>query len=134
MPTAGHVSSFTISAKDISPYLTSVTVERDNDTLDTSTFGTSGHTFTNGLTNGKITLNGLWDKTASVGSYTALKALVGAGSAAFIWGPEGTTSGNVKITGNAVLESYTESSPVADLITFTASLQITGTVTDGVYP
>lgn len=131
MPTAGHLSSFLVGANEIGPYVTSVTFEQDNDTLDTSTFGTTAHTFTNGLTNGKITLNGLWDKTASVGSHTVLQARIGAGTTAMTWNPEGITSGTVKHTFVALVESYTESSAVADLVTFTASLQISGAITTG---
>lgn len=135
MATHGRNTNLVIATHDISPYVTSTSVERSNDTHDTTTYGQTGHTFISGLTNGKITINGLWDKTASVGSYTVLKALLGGGlSGAFIYGPEGSTTGNVKISGTGVLEQYTESDPVADLVTFTATLQITGAVTDGVYP
>lgn len=136
MATHGHLAQLTIATNDISPYVTSVTLERDNDTHDTTTYGATGHTFIGGLTNGKITVNGLWDKTATVGSYTVFHALAAAGSpsTAFVYGPAGSTTGNVKITGNFILVSYTESVPVSDLVTFTATLQITGAVTDAVYP
>lgn len=136
MATHGRNVQFEVGTNDISPYVTNVAVERDNDVHDTTTYGATGHTFIGGLTNGKITVTGLWDKTATVGSYTVFHALAAAGSAstAFVYGPMGSTTGNVKITGNFVLASYSESAPVADLITFTASLQINGAVTDGVYP
>lgn len=136
MPTHGRSAQLTIATHDISPYVTSVSFERDNDTHDATTYGQTGHVFIGGLTNGKMTVNGLWDMTATVGSYTVFKALVVAGSAstAFVYGPAGSTTTNTKITGNFILESYTESVPVADLVTFTAVMQITGAVTDTVYP
>lgn len=135
MATHGRNTQLTVATHDISPYITSTSVERDNDTHDTTTYGQTGHTFISGLTNGKITVNGLWDKTATVGSYTVFHALIGGNlSAAFVYGPEGSTTGNVKITGTLIVETYTESDPVADLVTFTAVCQITGAVTDGVYP
>lgn len=133
VPTQGHVSLLSINAKDISPYVTSVTATRNNDVLDTTTYGAVGHTFVAGLTNGKLVVNGLWDKTAVSGSYTVFNAMIGAAAVAFIWSPEGSTTGNVKITGSVVMDSYVESSPVADLVTFSATLQITGTVTATVY-
>ncbi len=135
MPTQAFNGSFTVATKDISIYCDSVTFERSNDVLDTTTFGSVAHTFVTGLTNGTITVAGLWDKTASTGSYTVLAPLVGTlTSSAFVWGPEGTTAGKVKYTGSCVLDTYTESDPVADLIKFTAKFQITGAVTAGVYP
>lgn len=131
----GKSLQISVATHDISPYCTEVDLERDNDTHDTTTYGQTGHTFIAGLTNGKMTINGLWDKTASVGSYTVFKALIGVSApSAFIYGPEGPTSGNVKITGTAVLESYSETAPVADLVKFTAVMQISGALTDGVYP
>lgn len=134
MPTHGRSVQFTYGTNDVSPYLTSVQFEQDNDTHDTTTFGSTGHTFIAGLTNGKITIQGLWDKTALVGSKTVFQAKVGTSAAtAFVYGPEGTTTGNVKYSGNAVLESYVESAPVADLVTVNVVLQISGAVTAGVY-
>ncbi len=128
MATAGKVSSLSIAAHDFSAYVTSVTFTQGQDVLDTSTFGATGHTYTNGLTDTKMTVNGLWDKTASTGSHTVLQALIGA-----IWGPEGTTTGNVKHSGNLVASSYEESAEVAGLVTFTFQANITGAVTTGVF-
>lgn len=124
-----------IATHDISPYVNSVEFERDNDVLDSTCYGSGAHTFVGGLVTGKITVQGLWDKTATVGSQTVFAALVGVSSTtAFIWGPESTTTGNVKYSGTFVLESYAESSPVADLVSYTATLQISGAVTVGVFP
>jgi hypothetical protein len=41
----------------------------------------------------------------------------------------GTASGRPQLTGSGVLTSYEESAPVADMVTWAAELQITGTVT-----
>lgn len=133
MATAGKVSSLNIATHDFSAYVTSVTFTQGQDVLDTSTFGATGHTYTNGLTDTKMTVNGLWDKTALTGSHTVLQALIGAGSTAFIWGPEGTTTGNVKHSGNLVASSYEESAEVAGLVTFTFQANITGAVTTGAF-
>lgn len=134
MPLHGKNLQITVGTHDISPYCTEVDLERDNDTHDTTTYGQTGHTFIAGLTNGKLTINGLWDKTASVGSFTVLSALVGVQApTAFVYGPEGSTTGNIKISGTAVLESYAETAPVADLVKFTAVMQISGALTQGVY-
>ncbi len=116
--------------------MTNVTFSQSNDNHDTSTYGDEGHTFINGLTNGTITVDGLFDVTATVGSNTVLQSLVGldAITAGFEYGPKGTTNGLPKYTGECLLTSLDTSSPVADLITFSCSLQITGSVTVGVYP
>lgn len=141
MPQHGKDTYFSVedsvasTLRNISPYLNTVGFSRQNDTHDTTTFTKTGHTFVGGLTNGKITLNGLWDKTASTGSQTVLNSLLGLGTTTVGWeyGPEGNSSGKVKYSGEAVLESYDESAPVADLVSFTAVLQISGAVTTGTF-
>jgi len=119
--------------RNISPYVSSLDFNQSNDTHDTSTFGAEGHTFTTGLTNGTISLAGFWDKTASVGSATVLDGLVGLDTSTlgFEYYPEGNTTGNVKYSGECILQDLSYSSPVADLVSFTATLQISGSVTKG---
>lgn len=120
--------------RNVSPYVTSVNFDRGNDTHDNTTFGAEGHTFQAGLTNGKITVNGLWDDTASTGSQTVFNSLLGLETTVgFEYGPEGNGSGAVKYSGECVLESYNESAPVADLVSFAAVLTISGNVTTGTF-
>ena len=121
--------------RNIGPYLTSVDFSMENDTHDTTTLGDEAHEYITGLTNATITLNGFWDKTATVGSATVLDTLFGldAVTVGFEYGPEGNTSTNVKYSGECILQSLDYSSPVADLITFTATLQVSGAVTKGTF-
>lgn len=133
-PTFGKSSQLTINTKDISQYVTSVTFERGNDVLDTTTYGATAHTYAASLADGKMTVQGLWDATALTGSQTVINAMVGnSAGQAFVWGPAGSTTGNVKYTGTVVLDNYAESAPVADLVSFNATFKITGAVTTGVY-
>ena len=131
----GLEDSTAATIRNLSPYLDSVELAQENDTHDDTTFGAEGHTFRPGLTNGTINLSGLWDKTATTGSDTVLQSLVGVETTVgWEYGPEGNTAGMVKKSGECVLESYNESAPVADIIRFTATLRISGTVTKGVFP
>lgn len=121
--------------RDISSQLTNIAFSRSNDNHDSTTFGKEAHTFVNGLTNGTITLDGFWDKTASTGSATVLDSLMGLDTVTVGWeyGPEGGTAALVKYSGECVLASLDIAEPVADLVTFTAQLQISGDVTKGVF-
>lgn len=141
MATHGKNSVFSVedsagtTLRDLSSNLTNVAFSRQNDTHDNTAFGASGHTFQAGLTNGKITLTGWTDTTATTGTLTVLGSLVGltANSVSFEYGPHGNATGAVKYTGECILESLDISDPVADLVSFTAVLQITGAVTKGAY-
>jgi hypothetical protein len=119
--------------RNISDQLTNIGFSRQNDTHDTTTFGKEGHTFIAGLTNGTITIDGWWDKTASTGSATVLDSLMGLDAVTLGWEymPEGNVNGNVKYSGECVLASLDFTQPVADLISFSATLQISGDVTKG---
>lgn len=121
--------------RNLSSNLTSVSFARQNDTHDSTTYGQTGHTFIAGLTNGTINLEGFWDDTASTGTATVLDSLLalGATTVGFEYGPEGSGSGAVKYSGECILQSLDYSSPVADLVTFSATLQISGAVTVGTY-
>lgn len=120
--------------RNISPYCDSVEFNQENDNHDNTTFGAEGHTFAGGLTNGTISIGGLFDKTALVGPHTVLQSLVGFETpVGFEYGPEGNTAGQVKLSGECLLETYSTSAPVADLVKFTATLRISGSVTAGVF-
>lgn len=123
-------ASFQIATNEIGPYCNSITFSRQNDVVDVSTFGNTGHKYTATLTDGAIDIAGVWDKTAVVGSYTVLSAQVGAlTGAAFIYGPEGSATGKVKYSGTIIMDTYAESAPVADVVRFTATFKISGAVT-----
>lgn len=141
MPIHGKDTYFAVedaagaTLRDISPYLNEVSFSRSNDTHDTTTFGAEGHTFIAGLTDGTISLSGFWDKTADVGSATVLNGLLSLDNVTVGWeyGPEGGGAGLVKYSGEAILESFETSSPVADLVSFSATLHISGAVTTGAF-
>lgn len=121
--------------RDLTSNLTQVQFPRSNDVHDNTTFGATGHTFIAGLTNGTITITGFWDDTASTGTATVLDSLLGLVGTTLGWeyGPEGGTTGDVKYSGECILANLDYTSPVADLVTFTAQLQISGAVTKGTY-
>lgn len=132
----GHLSIDDASGtlRNISPYLDSIDPSWSQDVHDDTTFGNTAHTKRGGLTDGSITISGLYDRTADVGVDIVLRGLIGvAVPGDFEYGPEGTTAGKPKESGKFVLESYSPSVPVADLIRFTATLQVSGAVTVGTY-
>ena len=115
---------------DISAYVDSVGgIANTTDMLDTTVFGSTSKTFQPGLRNGDtITVSGKWDSTLN----TQITALLGLTySSTFDYSPAGTTAGLPKVTGECFVTSYEVSSSVADLVTFSMSLQISGAVTHG---
>ena len=117
------------SSRNISDTLNSVDFPEVTETADTTAFGSSSRSFIVGLESATISISGLWDST--VDGY--MKGGTEPASRSFIYGPAGSTGGNVKYTGEAILTNYSISSPVGDVVTYSVDLQVTGAVTRGTY-
>lgn len=135
MPTFAHGKStdFAIddtggSSRNISDTLTDVSFPQTVDTAETTAFGSSNKSYIVGLKDTTISVSGIWD--ATVDGYISGTEPA---SRTFIYGPAGTTSGNVKYTGEAIMTNYAVSNPVGDVVTFTADFQVTGAVTRTTY-
>ena len=137
MPTFRHGknSQFTIAdsgatVRDISNTLKSVTMPRSIETLETTSFGSTSKSYVIGFSDSTISVEGSFD--ATVDGY--LSGLVGNDTAsAFVYGPEGSSTGNTKYTGSAFLTSYEVKGGVGDIVSYTAQFQVTGAVTRGTY-
>jgi len=136
MPTFVHGKStnFTLddtagSVRDISNTVTSVDFPETLDTAETTAFGSSAKSYIVGLTDATISVSGIWD--ATVDGYIAGGAEPA--SRSFVFGPAGSTAGNVKYTGEAIVTSYSISNPVGDVVTYSLDLQVTGSITRTTY-
>jgi len=135
MPTFAHGKSTDFAVDDtggtsrnISDTLTDVSFPQTIDTAETTAFGSSNKSYIVGLKDTTISVSGIWD--ATVDGYISGTEPA---SRSFIYGPAGTTGGNVKYTGEAIMTNYSVSNPVGDVVTFSMDLQVTGAVTRGSY-
>ena len=130
----GKVTVFKIdnsvdSLTDISAYCNNVDFPREVDTPETTTFGNDDRTYIAGLRTATMSVSGFWDSVVD----GVLAGVVGTGELSFEYGPQDATASNVKYTGECILTSYGQGSPVDGVATFTADFQITGAVTRGTY-
>lgn len=117
---------------DISAYCESVDLSRDIDTAETSTFGATSKTYVVGLIDGKISVSGKFDSAGASTVDSVLAATLGQdASLTFEYQASNAaaSSTNPKYTGECYITSYKVSSPVNDVVSFSAEFQITGTVT-----
>lgn len=125
-------AQFTLAGTDISSYTDSVGgISNSTDMLETTTFGATSKTFIGGLRNGDtISISGKYDSAL----HTVISALLGSAStSAWVYGPAGTTAGNVKFSGSCLVATYEVQAGVANVLTWSATLQISGNVTVGTY-
>lgn len=109
---------------DISSYCDEIGFPRAIDTAETTTFGNSAKTYIVGLTDATISVSGKFDSTADA----VLAGIVGqAASVSFEYKPN--SSSGPTYTGECYLTSYEVSSPVGDVVTFSAEFQVTGAIT-----
>lgn len=130
MPTYVHGKDTFISlnAVDLSPYITTSQIEPEADTHDITTYGKSAHVFQGGLKNGSASMAGIYATgTAASNPKLIIQPLVGS-TVVLIRKPEGAGSGKPIDTVNVVVKKYTETNPVADMITFAVDMQMSDTL------
>ena len=137
MPTFVHgkntifsIANASATPTDISNVLNDVNFPETVDSDETSAFGNSSKTYVVGLKDGKISIKGTFDATVD----GVLSGILGLATAsAFIYGPQGSTTGYAKYTGSAFLTSYDKQSAIGGVSKFSAEFIVTGDVTHTVY-
>ena len=118
------------SLTDISSYVNNVDFPETADVAETSVLGASNKTYIVGLKDATIGLTGFFDATADA----IFGAVIGqSATLSFEYSPEGTASGKIKYTGECILTNYALSSPVGDVVAYSADLQVSGAVTRGTH-
>ncbi len=112
--------------RDISDVLTDVSISRTADVAEVSAFSNSSKAFVSGLTDATLIISGSFD--ATVDGY--LSGILGA-EGSFEFYPIGTTGGNPKASGEAIMTSYDRTPDIGGAVTFTAAFQVSGNVTEG---
>lgn len=118
------------SLTDISSYVNNVDFPETADVAETSVLGASNKTYIVGLKDATIGLTGFFDATADA----IFGAVIGqSATLSFEYSPEGTATGKIKYTGECILTNYALSSPVGDVVAYSADLQVSGAVTRGTH-
>ena len=137
MPTFRHGKSTSFKVDNaagtltnISDTLTDVSFPQTIETAETTSFGSSAKTYIVGLSDSTVSVSGNFDATVDA----HLAGILGqAATLSFEYGPEGTTNGLTKYTGECIMTSYEKSGAVGDVVTYSAEFQVTGAVTRGTF-
>jgi hypothetical protein len=124
----GKDTYFKVASTDLSTYINSVSVSRTADTAETSAFGSSTKSFVSGLRDATITVSGMFDAAV----YSTIAGWLGT-SQTWEYGPAGSASGRVKVSGSGIVTSVELSSSVGEVVAANISIQVSGTVTDGTF-
>ena len=134
MPTFRHgknVNVF-IDKYDFSTYFNDVSASTTVDTAETSAFGTTAKTYVVGERDGSISLSGMFESTALVGTDVFFNTALGnATKSLLIIAPEGHGNGYGAIMARADNTSYEVSSAIADIVQASAEFQSSDAVEHG---
>lgn len=117
---------------DISAFCEEVSLSRDIETAETTTFGDNAKEYIIGLTDATISVSGKFDAAGASTVDSVFSGILGQdASVTFAYTPGGgaASSTNPKYTGECYLTSYEVSGSVGDVTSFSASLQCTGAIT-----
>lgn len=126
----GALTVVTLNASDLSAYTNSTDFDDTTDVHDVTCYGASRKAKKAGLGDGKVKIKGTYDD-GNGGPRAVIKALKAAGTAVtFIFRPEGTGSGKAQSSVSVIVSSYKESSPVAEMVSWEAELEMTGALNE----
>lgn len=118
----GKDTYWSLDSDDLSQFSNNLQSERTADSHDTTTFGKTAHVFSGGLKNGTATVTGFYDSSNTAGPRAIIEPLLGT-VVPMIYRPEGTGAGKPEDQVDVLVIKYTETSPVADMKTFSVDLQ-----------
>lgn len=122
----GRGATVSLGGTDLSAFSNSINFNRSADSHDTTCFGKLFHVFAGGLGNGEATLSGIYDD-AGTGPRAIIEPLIGT-TVVLVYRPEGAGTGKPGDTVNVVVTAYEETVPVADMISWSATLQMSDSV------
>lgn len=128
----GKGTATSIDDSDLSVYSNSVAFNRTADSHDVTTFGKNSKVYKSGLKDGTATISGIYDDTALTSPGAVLRPLVGGDAVELVYEPEGSGSGKPIATVDVIVTGYEETAPIADMITWSATLQLSDDITDTV--
>ncbi|TCO64952.1 hypothetical protein [Actinocrispum wychmicini] len=123
----GKNTFVSLNGSDISPFSKTTDWEQNADEHDVTCYGKNSHVFAGGLKGGKCTVGGNYGN-GTTGPHDVIQPLIGA-VVALVHRPEGTGTGKPQDTVNVLVKSYKESSPVADMVSWTVDLTFSDDVT-----
>lgn len=120
---------------NLSSYVDDTGVPQSRAMLEVSVLGTASKAFIAGLAGGdQISVKGPYDVVLAGHLGSCLSAQdAGTASFTFIWGPGGSVSGQAKISGECLIANYAPTGTVGGRAEWTASLQVTGAVTNATW-
>lgn len=123
----GKDTVITLNAVDLSAFVNTSEFGRTGDSHDVTTYGKQSHVYSGGLLDGTASMAGIYDDGAT-GPRDVIEPLIGT-VVTLIRKPEGTGPGKPQDSVSVLVTGYTETNPVADMVSWSCAMQLSGEVT-----
>lgn len=123
----GKDTFVSLNGSNLSTYANASELGREADEHDVTTYGKAAHVFRGGLLGGSASISGIYDNTVGTGPRSVIRPLVGT-VVELIRRPEGTGTGRAQDRVQVHVKKYTETNPVADMVTWTVDLTLSDTI------
>ena len=135
----GHNASITITdsgctVRNVGGDTNTVTLSWPAETPENTAYGDSYRQRLGGLKDWTIDYSGFFNDAANTGIHTVLANLVGGPQTDVVFGPAGSTSGYLKVSGCGIVTEYSSDTPVDGMVTVSFTMVASaGSLTRGVY-
>ena len=131
---AGTTSAFyigTATLTNLSPYADNISHPQTTQQLDVTGFGSASSVMIPGLQDGdQISISGAYDSVV----HSLITGAKSAGSLlGFVYGPGGSVATQARVAGSVYVAQYTLSTTVGGRVEYSASLQVSGAITNGTF-
>lgn len=128
----GKNTKVLIGNYDLSQFLNEASVNQSVETGETTTYGKDAKTYIVGLSDGTISMGGMFDGQAGATDAVLSSYLGDSAGAVITIAPEGLAHGARVKSAHTLGTSYEISSPVADVVSVSAEAQVSGGVSPAV--
>lgn len=122
----GKGAYVSLGGVDLSAFTNNVEFGREADSHETTTFGKNSKTRQGGLLDGTCSVSGIYDDGAT-GPRATIEPLIGT-VVPLVHRPEGTGTGKPQDTVSVLVQAYNETTPVGDMIAWSAELEFSDDV------
>ncbi|MDM4721156.1 hypothetical protein QTQ03_16685 [Micromonospora sp. WMMA1363] len=123
----GKDTYISLDGNDLSTFTNTSTLDQESDEHDVTTYGKDDYVVTGGLLKGAFSMGGVYDDTAS-GPKAVIEPLIRT-VVTLIRRAEGTGAGLPQESVSVLVKKYTETSPVADMITWSCEMTKSDAIT-----
>lgn len=123
----GKNTEIELDSNDLSGFCNTSQLDQESDEHDVTHYGADDYSYSGGLLKGAFTMGGTYDDSAT-GPKAVIEPLIGT-VVTLLRRPVGTGTGKPQESVNVLVKKYTETNPVAGMITWQCDMTKSGPIT-----